>query len=104
MTANLLELPATAEAPSNRPDRQWSRALWLLVPLILVIVLAVYPLVRVLTSSFEGADQSSWAGVLSSELFRSSLLTTAQIAVLSTLGCLVLGTFIAVVLAFVPFP
>ena len=104
MTANLLESPASPEAPSNQPERQWSRALWVLVPLILVVVLAVYPLLRVLTSSFEGEDQSSWAGVLSSELFRSSLLTTAQIAFFSTLGCLVLGTFLAVVLAFVPFP
>ena len=98
------EPPATPEAPANRPARHWSTALWVLAPLVLVLVIAVYPLIRVLTSSFEGRDQSSWSGVLTSELFRTSLLTTAQIAVFSTLGCLVLGTFIAVVLAFVPFP
>jgi 2-aminoethylphosphonate transport system permease protein len=104
MTAVLTEPPVTPVAGANAPTRQWPAALWVLVPLVVVVITAVYPLIRVLTSSLDGQDQSSWGGVLSSELFRSALLTTAQIAVFSTLGCLVLGTFIAVVLAFVPFP
>ena len=42
--------------------------------------------------------------VLASESFREALWRTVAIAVTSTVGCLILGTFIAIVLAFVPFP
>jgi 2-aminoethylphosphonate transport system permease protein len=42
--------------------------------------------------------------VLASESFRDALWRTIAIAVTSTVGCLVLGTFLAIVLAFVPFP
>jgi 2-aminoethylphosphonate transport system permease protein len=48
--------------------------------------------------------QSSWMSVLSSQAFRDALWRTVAIAATATLGCLVLGTFLAVVLAFVPFP
>ena len=37
-------------------------------------------------------------------MFRDALWRTVAIAATSTLGCLVLGTFLAIVLAFVPFP
>lgn len=106
MTAAVAE-PVAASAPpppARRPWRSHSATLWVIPPLLLVVVIAVYPLVRVLTGSLDGTGDSTWGAVLSSELFRRALLTTAQIAVLSTLGCLVLGTFLAVVLAFVPFP
>jgi 2-aminoethylphosphonate transport system permease protein len=41
--------------------------------------------------------------VLSSEVFRDALWRTVAIAATSTVGCLLLGTFLAIVLAFVPF-
>lgn len=103
MTA-VLERPPAPETEPNRRERQWSPIMWAAPPLVVVLIFIVYPLLRVLSNSVEGTGQSTWRAVLSSELFRRSLLTTAEIAVLSTLGCLVLGTFIAVVLAFVPFP
>ena len=46
----------------------------------------------------------TWATVLGSEVFRDALWRTVAIAATSTAGCLVLGTFLAIVLAFVPFP
>ncbi|GGF25979.1 2-aminoethylphosphonate ABC transporter permease subunit [Williamsia phyllosphaerae] len=105
MTAGLVERLSEAPTPEpNPPVRRTAAVWWTIGPLVIVAVVAVYPLVRVLLNSTSGRGTSSWSGVLSSELFRTSLVTTARIAACATLGCLVLGTFIAVVLAFVPFP
>jgi 2-aminoethylphosphonate transport system permease protein len=102
---------ATLEAPEHAPERaaaprSWA-AWWAVPPLLIVLVAVVYPLVRVALESLtaEGETASStWLGVLGSEAFRDALWRTVAIAVTSTLGCLVLGTFLAIVLAFVPFP
>lgn len=81
---------------------------WALPPLVVVGVTAVYPLVQVCLESTKGAagqsGWSTWAAVLASESFRGALWRTVAIAATSTAGCLLLGTFLAVVLAFVPFP
>lgn len=94
--------------PSGAQPRQDPRAtapmLWALQPLLVVLVIVVYPLVRVLSNSVEGKGNSTWTAVLESTMFQRALMTTAQIAVLTTVGALVLGTFIAIVLSFVPFP
>jgi 2-aminoethylphosphonate transport system permease protein len=104
MTAALLERPKQAPPEVRKEPIRWVGALWALPPLLIVLGVAVYPVARVLEQSTTGEDTSSWSGVLSSSLFRNALWRTVEIAVLSTLGCLVLGTFIALVLAFVPFP
>lgn len=78
---------------------------WAVPPLVIVLLAAVYPLIRVCLESVRGVgNQSGWSSVLTSEAFRDALWRTVAIAGTSTLGCLVLGTFLAVVLAFVPFP
>jgi 2-aminoethylphosphonate transport system permease protein len=101
----LLDQPAETTDP---PAAGRSRAgLWALAPLLIVMFAAVYPLIRVLLESTKdgtGRGWSTWASVLGSEIFRDALWRTVSIAVMSTLGCLVLGTFLAIVLAFVPFP
>ena len=105
MTVGLAERALDPATPEPNPTpRRTAAAWWTIGPLVIVAVVAVYPLARVLINSTSGRGASSWSGVLSSELFRTSLLTTARIAACATLGCLVLRTFIAVVLAFVPFP
>jgi 2-aminoethylphosphonate transport system permease protein len=98
-------LEPAADAP-ERPTPPRSRAAWWAVPpLAVVLVVAVYPLLRVCLESTKGTGtQSSWTSVLSSEAFRGALWRTIAIAATSTLGCLILGTFLAIVLAFVPFP
>ncbi|EIT99101.1 2-aminoethylphosphonate ABC transporter, permease protein [Mycobacteroides abscessus 4S-0726-RA] len=78
--------------------------LWAIPPLLVVLVAIVYPLLRVLSNSAEGEGNSTWRAVLGSTLFQHALVTTVYIAVLTTIGCLALGTFLATVLAFVPFP
>ena len=111
MTA-LLEQPAAAEpsdAPvtSSKPART-KAMLWTLPPLLVVLIAAVYPLIRVCLESTRVGESArgagTWTSVLASESFREALWRTVAIAVTSTVGCLILGTFIAIVLAFVPFP
>lgn len=75
--------------------------------MLVVLFIAVYPIIRVLAESTvtpTGRGTSVWSQVLGSESFRDALWRTVFIAVSSVAGCLVLGTFLAIVLAFVPFP
>jgi 2-aminoethylphosphonate transport system permease protein len=96
------------DPPPARPEpSRWRPVAWALPPLLLVLGFAVYPMARVLAESTvtdEGRGMSTWTEVLASAQFRNALWRTIEIAVASTLGCLVLGTFLALVLAFVPFP
>ncbi|MBF6239054.1 2-aminoethylphosphonate ABC transporter permease subunit [Nocardia otitidiscaviarum] len=102
--------PATPAAPTAtppRPRRSLAPLLWTLPPGLVVLCIAVYPIGRVLLESTRtdaGRGTEIWTTVLGSESFRNALWRTVSIAVCSTLGCLVLGTFLAIVLAFVPFP
>jgi 2-aminoethylphosphonate transport system permease protein len=108
MTA-LLERPVPAGDDVRRPSATRLRpVLWTLPPLLIVLIAAVYPLVRVCLESIKlrdgGTGLGTWTSVLSSQVFRSALWRTVAIAATSTVGCLILGTFLAIVLAFVPFP
>ena len=82
--------------------------MWTVPPLLIVLVAAAYPLLRVCLESTKVGDTqrgwSIWSEVLASPMFRDALWRTVSIAVTSTAGCLVLGMFLAIVLAFVPFP
>ncbi|MFI6221854.1 2-aminoethylphosphonate ABC transporter permease subunit [Nocardia salmonicida] len=108
MSAVLLDRPE--ESPpvkGSAPRRSWLPILWTLPPVLVVLVIAGYPILRVLTESTQtptGRGTEVWTSVLGSESFREALWRTVSIAVCATAGCLVLGTFLAVVLAFVPFP
>ncbi|WTY39808.1 2-aminoethylphosphonate ABC transporter permease subunit [Nocardia salmonicida] len=91
----------------STPRRLWLPILWTLPPVLVVLGIAGYPILRVLTESTQtptGRGTEVWTSVLGSEAFREALWRTVSIAVCATAGCLVLGTFLAVVLAFVPFP
>jgi 2-aminoethylphosphonate transport system permease protein len=88
-------------APSTPAPPRSTAWLWVLPPLLLVLLVVLYPLLRVF---WESSAAGSWAEVLGSAAFRDALWRTVAIAATSTLGCLVLGTFLAIVLAFVPFP
>ncbi|KAA0023256.1 2-aminoethylphosphonate ABC transporter permease subunit [Antrihabitans cavernicola] len=105
---SVLERPSPALPVARPPQHRWGGALWTAPPLIAVLLFAVYPVVRVLTESVTQSDGSrgtgTWSAVLGSELFRNALWRTVSIAVCSTAGCLLLGTFVAIVLAFAPFP
>ncbi|WP_328328081.1 2-aminoethylphosphonate ABC transporter permease subunit [Kribbella sp. NBC_00382] len=84
-------------------SKRVSRTVWLLPPLLVLAGLVVYPLVLVAQESFTGGF-ATWREVIGSVEFRDALVRTVQIAVCSTVGCMVVGTFLAVVISFVPFP
>jgi 2-aminoethylphosphonate transport system permease protein len=105
----LLDQPAPeAEAPERSAPKRSRAALWTIPPLLVVVIAALYPLIRVCLESTKVSDTQrgwgTWSEVLASEMFRDALWRTIAIAVTSTVGCLLLGSFLAVVLAFVPFP
>lgn len=103
MSTTVLLDPVAHESPTTpAPQRNWRPIAWSIPPIAVVLLIAVYPIVRVLTES--ASSPGAWSQVLGSTAFRDALWRTVSIAVCSTAGCLVLGTFLAVVLAFVPFP
>ncbi|QEV69947.1 2-aminoethylphosphonate ABC transporter permease subunit [Streptomyces chartreusis] len=77
-------------------------------PVVLLAFLFLYPLALVVQQSFRpdsgGTSLQPYADVFASAAFREALWTTVWIAVASTLGCLVLGFVLALIIAFVPFP
>ncbi|MGW5438182.1 2-aminoethylphosphonate ABC transporter permease subunit [Nocardia asteroides] len=108
MSAPVLDRADPAAASNNVvPHRSWLPMLWTLPPVLVVLGIAGYPILRVLTESTRtptGRGTEVWTSVLGSAAFLDALWRTVSIAVCATAGCLVLGTFLAIVLAFVPFP
>lgn len=108
--------PAPAGAPpSTVPARapgklsgSWRAWLWLGVPLLFVAVFFIYPLLQMGAQSLvdkQGASVglANWRYELASPAVQAATVTTLKIAAMSTGGALVLGTFIALALSFVPF-
>lgn len=108
MTVLLQQPGPEADAPESSAPKRSLASLWAIPPLAVVVIAAVYPLIRVcLESTRVGEGQRglrTWWEVLAAEMFRDALWRTVAIAATSTAGCLVLGTFLAIILAFVQFP
>lgn len=86
----------------------WRHWLWLTLPLAFLAVFFIYPLVQIgaqslLDKSGAPVGLENWAYELSSTAVQDASVTTLKIAALSTAGALVMGTFIALALSFVPF-
>nr|WP_256341405.1 2-aminoethylphosphonate ABC transporter permease subunit [Streptomyces sp. TLI_105] len=89
----------TRSAPAERmPTSRW---LWSLPPVAVLALVFLYPLALVVQESLA---PGAYAEVFASVSFRDALVTTVWLAVASTVGCLVLGFVLALVIAFVPFP
>ncbi|MFD5368192.1 2-aminoethylphosphonate ABC transporter permease subunit [Streptomyces sp. NPDC127103] len=91
-------------APVERPSttrRATPAWVWALPPVAVLAVVFLYPLALVVQESLA---PGAYGDVLASASFRQALVTTVWLAVASTVGCLVLGFVLAVVIAFVPFP
>ncbi|MEN8650214.1 2-aminoethylphosphonate ABC transporter permease subunit [Streptomyces sp. 21So2-11] len=77
-------------------------------PVAFLALVFLYPLALVVQQSFTpdegGTSVEPYAEVFASEAFREALATTVWLAVGATVGCLVLGFVLALVIAFVPFP
>ncbi|MGW3214267.1 2-aminoethylphosphonate ABC transporter permease subunit [Streptomyces parvus] len=100
-------VPAPAPAPTrSRTVPAW---VWALPPVAVLALAFLYPLALVLQQSVtpddgNGVSLDPYADVFASAVFRDALTTTVWLAVGSTVGCLVLGFVLALVIAFVPFP
>ncbi|WP_412740786.1 2-aminoethylphosphonate ABC transporter permease subunit [Krasilnikovia sp. MM14-A1259] len=104
-----METASTAGTAGASRRRPVLGAISVLGPGAVLGLLFLYPLGTVVQQSFADrlgrpAGAVAWQEVLSSAAFQTGLANTIAIAVGSTIGCVVLGTFIAIVLAFVAFP
>ncbi|HDY9164507.1 TPA: 2-aminoethylphosphonate ABC transporter permease subunit [Klebsiella pneumoniae] len=91
-----------------RPARNLRPYLWLALPLLVLATLFFYPLLLIAEQALRDASgnlslETFWQ-VIDSKRFIGALLNTLQIAVFATLGCLVLGSVLALILVFIPFP
>lgn len=88
---------------SPRDASRLPRTFWLLPPLAALGLAFFFPLYELVQQSLTGGV-ARYFHVLHTPIFLSALGHTLQIGLLSTLGCLLLGSVLAVLLAFVPFP
>ncbi|MFI1769324.1 2-aminoethylphosphonate ABC transporter permease subunit [Streptomyces sp. NPDC020800] len=108
-TVRLPSPRATSGHGAARARRRW-RAGWVLPPLLVLAALVFYPLVFLVRQSLSDKDTGAWRGVsaytqvFDTVFFQQALFATIKVAVLSTIGCLVVGFVLAFIVAFVPFP
>ncbi|WP_433571434.1 2-aminoethylphosphonate ABC transporter permease subunit [Streptomyces sp. CA-251247] len=97
------ERPAPSPVPARTAPvrRVPAAALWSLPPVAVLALVFLYPLALVVQESLE---PGAYGRVFGSDAFREALSTTVWLAVGATVGCLVLGFGLALVIAFVPFP
>lgn len=101
-------MTATLAAGQPRLRRRPGTGVWLaIVPIAVMVALAVYPLLLVLSHAFQAPDGSrsleAWRTLFANPVFRDTVLTTVRVSVISTGICIVVGTFLGLVMAFVPF-
>ncbi|AOV96795.1 2-aminoethylphosphonate ABC transporter permease subunit [Edwardsiella hoshinae] len=84
------------------------RGLWLLPPLLVLGTLFFYPLLLIgeqaLRDGAGGVSLETLRQVIQSRRFVAALFNTLFIALCATLGCLLLGSVLALILVFIPFP
>ncbi|MET7501220.1 2-aminoethylphosphonate ABC transporter permease subunit [Streptomyces microflavus] len=113
-TAPSTTAPTSTTTPGRRKAVSLTRAptwAWALPPVLVLALGFLYPLALVVRQSFTpesledgGASLTPYTEVFASTVFREALTTTVRLAVGATVGCLVLGFVLALVIAFVPFP
>ncbi|QRY64626.1 2-aminoethylphosphonate ABC transporter permease subunit [Gordonia sp. PDNC005] len=84
------------------------RIVLLVGPLVVVIASLGYPLALAVSRSFTDRDDNyvstqTWSKALSDGAVQKAFVRTLEVAALSTAGCVIVGTFVAFVLAFIPF-
>nr|WP_078874909.1 2-aminoethylphosphonate ABC transporter permease subunit [Streptomyces sp. NRRL F-5053] len=99
------ETGETGKARAAGRGRRGAAWLWALPPVAVLGVVFLYPLGLVVAQSLTGeAGVGAYAEVFGSAAFREALTTTVLLAVGATVGCVVLGFVLALIVAFVPFP
>ncbi|MER7976093.1 2-aminoethylphosphonate ABC transporter permease subunit [Streptomyces sp. NPDC095817] len=102
---------AAVAAPAKTATRTRTKIpawIWALPPVAVLGLVFLYPLGLVVQQSFRpdtgGTSAQAYGDVFASTAFREALGTTVWLALGATVGCLVLGFALALVIAFVPFP
>lgn len=94
--------------PVEQSTRHLRPFLWLLMPLLVLAVLFFWPLSLIVQHAL--SDDSGHIGlgtfwqVIESKRFLGALVNTLQIACFATIGCLLLGSLLSLILEFTPFP
>ncbi|WP_433856454.1 2-aminoethylphosphonate ABC transporter permease subunit [Streptomyces kronopolitis] len=103
-------VPAAAgpRRPAPRP-RRMAAALWTLPPIAALALVFLYPLALVVWQSVTpedggGHSTAPYATVFAEASFREALTNTVLLAAGATVGALLLGLALSLVIAFVPFP
>ncbi|GAB1439353.1 2-aminoethylphosphonate ABC transporter permease subunit [Providencia sp.] len=80
---------------------------WILPPLLVLATLFFYPLLLIAQQALQSETgvwglETFWQ-LIESKRFMAGLWNTLQIAFLATLGCLVVGSILSLILVFIPF-
>lgn len=80
---------------------------WILPPLLVLATLFFYPLLLIAQQALQSETgvwglETFWQ-LIESKRFMTGLWNTLQIAFLATLGCLVVGSILSLILVFIPF-
>lgn len=94
---------AQLSAVLQRCASRWEPCLWTVPPLLVLGGIFFLPLLELVRQSLAGGVMY-YVRVLQTRIFIAAPGHTLQIGLLSTLGCLVLGSVLAVLLTFAPFP
>jgi 2-aminoethylphosphonate transport system permease protein len=82
--------------------------LWVIPPLAVIALFFLYPLGLIVGEALTGgASEPSFAffaKVFRTVAFKNALLHTLEISIAASVGCLLLGFVVALILSFVPFP
>ncbi|MFJ9613216.1 2-aminoethylphosphonate ABC transporter permease subunit [Streptomyces noursei] len=95
--------------PDTGPRRTRTTTLWALPPVAALALVFLYPLALVVRQSLTpesggGPSTTPYTTVLAATSFQDALTNTVLIAAGATLGALLLGLLLSLVIAFVPFP
>ncbi|MBM4791431.1 2-aminoethylphosphonate ABC transporter permease subunit [Streptomyces sioyaensis] len=92
----------------TRSRRTGAAALWTLPPIAALGLVFLYPLALVVWQSFTpedgGHSTAPYTAVFAQASFRAALTNTVLLAAGATVGALLLGLALSLVIAFVPFP
>lgn len=92
----------------KRPSISLNPIYWIIPPLLVLATLFFYPLLLIAQQALQN-ETGVWAldalwQLIESKRFINGLWNTLQIAFFATLGCLIVGSILSLILVFIPFP
>jgi len=103
----LIPAGASPGQAASAPMLRLPPGAWVAPPLLALAIIFFYPFALIVAQGAAGNANGAfgvYGRVVSTSLFQSALWHTIEIAVASSLGCLILGLALALALSFAPFP